>query len=154
VAQWRKEIREIRHDVSGAGLLASAAVAWTIFGGPPISSFAVSRWGLHCMQLQSRSLAVKARRIQISKLLPCFEGHHHSDEVYLAIVLAVFWARQHAGRASILRRDECKPQFSTAFPGPQRYPTPHGLRPSSPGISHYVDKRRFFRRKGIFQCLP
>jgi hypothetical protein len=129
VAQWRKEIREIRHDVSGAGLLASAAVAWTIFGGPPISRFAVSRWGLHCMQLQSRSLAVKARRIQISKLLPCFEGHHHSDEVYLAIVLAVFWARQHAGRASALRRDEYKPQFLTAFLGQQWCVTPHVITP-------------------------
>ena len=67
------------------------------------------------MQLQSRSLAVKARRSANFETAPHFGPHHRSDEIYLAIVVAVFWARQHASQASDLRKDEGKPQFSTAF---------------------------------------
>ncbi len=48
------------------------------------------------MQLQSRSLAVKARRSANFETAPHFGPHHRSDEIYLAIVVAVFWARQHA----------------------------------------------------------
>jgi len=67
------------------------------------------------MQLQSRSLAVKARRSANFETAPHFGPHHRSDEIYLAIVVAVLWARQHASQASDLRKDEGKPQFSTAF---------------------------------------
>ncbi len=102
------------------------------------------------MQLQSRSLAVKARRNANFETAPRFGPHHRSDEIYLAIVVAVFWARQHASQASDLRKDEGKPQFSTAFLDGGGVQTHYELRPSSPRISLYVDKRRFFRGECIF----
>jgi hypothetical protein len=67
------------------------------------------------MQLQSRSLAVKARRNANFETAPRFGAHHRSDEVYLAIVVAVFWSGQHARQASDLRKDEGPPNSQPLF---------------------------------------
>ena len=88
--------------------LAAAAVARTIFGGLAHLWFrSVARRGFPLIQLQSRSLVAKARR-NANYETRALWGLHYSGEVYLTIVVAVFWARQHDGQASVKTRDECK----------------------------------------------
>ena len=60
------------------------------------------------MRLQSRSLVAKARRNANFETRVTLWGVHHSGEVYVTIVVAVFWARQHDGQASVIIRNECK----------------------------------------------
>jgi hypothetical protein len=56
--------------------------------------------------LQSRSLGAEVRPNANFETRATLWGLHRSGEVYLDIVVAVFWARQHDGQASVLTGDE------------------------------------------------